>query len=290
MSDNRNVIGIALIGSGGVNGRHAAAVAASPGVEIAGVFDAGHQDQIGGSFDALLVDVEAPQLVALAPALERTGVPVLAETPIGYGPIASAVGGATLVMVRPHRFSPGALTVKSVVAGGGLGSVVMARVVDLGRSSETLSGELVAIPAADLARWLVDDRPVAVYAQGHRAPGSERWHYVSVMIRFDRGATALCEFGTTADGGTNNEIFLQGTHGAMTLPSAGGFTPESGASLEAAFRRQFEDFVDQVRRGSVVADSDVDLQAAVELAVVNSLASGEVVNLDTEAATGARFQ
>ena len=39
-----------------------------------------------------------------------------------------------------------------------------------------------------------------------------------------------------------------------------------------------------------MADSDVDLQAAVELAVVNSLASGEVVNLDTEAATGARFQ
>ena len=290
LSDNKDVIGIALVGSGDVNDRHAAVVAASPGVQIAGVFDLDDKDQMSGSFDALLVDAEAPQLAALAPAFERMGVPVLAETPTGSVPSAWASGGSAVVMVRPHRYTPGALTVKSVVAGGDLGSVVLARVVDLGRGSENLSGErLAGIPAVDLARWLVDDRPVSVYAQGHRATGSDEWRYVNVMIRFDRGATALCEFGTTADGGTNNEIFLQGTHGAMTLPSAVGFTPESGPSQEVAFRRQLDDFVDQVRHGRVVADSNVDFQAAVEMAVVRSLASGDVVTLDIEAAKGGRF-
>lgn len=143
---------LALVGTGGIANRHAAAIAATPGVAIAGVFDRDRtraQDfaarhgvaRVYDSWPQLLADTGTPCLVITAPpdvhadlaveALE-SGRDVVCEKPLGRTTeecdrmLRAAETAGRLLLVGHNRvFEPAIERMAEIVRTGGLGRVFL---------------------------------------------------------------------------------------------------------------------------------------------------------------------
>jgi predicted dehydrogenase len=146
----------------------------------------------------------------------------------------------------------------------------------------------------DLAAWWIDDEPVSVYAQGRKETSGDLaiYDYLSLIVRFRKGATAVCEISRANRPRTfaYREVFVQGTRSAVSLPwdaEQGLAFLEGGTSLlpgeaQLGFTRQAQAWIAAVRGECPVPISGVEAQRSVALACAGetSLVSGEVVALD----------
>ena len=74
----------------------------------------------------------------------------------------------------------------------------------------------------DLARWWMGDEPESVYVQGRKETSADLaiHDYLSMVVRFRNGGTAVCEMSRANRPRTfgYRDVFVQGTLGALRLP------------------------------------------------------------------------
>jgi predicted dehydrogenase len=146
----------------------------------------------------------------------------------------------------------------------------------------------------DLATWWIGDEPRSVYVQGRKETSADLaiHDYLSMIVRFTGGATAVCEMSRANRPRTfgYREVFVQGTRGAVSLPwdaESGLAFLEGGTSLlpgdgQSGFDREVVAWVAAIRGEAGPAVTGEEARRAVALAVAGeeSLRSGEVVALD----------
>lgn len=220
----------------------------------------------------------------------------------------------TLMAAHTHRFYDYGKNVKRVLAGGQIGTPVYVRLAVLGGwiwpdwrawvlDPKRSGGHVLhnGIHLLDLVTWWVGDEPVSVYVQGRKETSGdlEMHDYLSMVVRYRGGATAVCEMSRANRPRTfqYRDVFVQGTQGALSLPwdgEEGLAFLEGGTSLlpgdgQAGFDREVAAWISAVRGESAPAISgdEARLSVALALAGEDSLRTGEVVPL-TAVTTGTR--
>jgi myo-inositol 2-dehydrogenase/D-chiro-inositol 1-dehydrogenase len=189
----------ALIGAGRIGRIHAANLAALPGAELACVADtdAAAADTLArmhgarvvsapqaiadDSIDALLIASSTDTHADLIEAGVRGGKPIFCEKPLDLDLERAArclavadAAGTLLHLGFNRRYDPGFARIRNEIAGGGIGTLATLAITSRDPAPPPLeyvrrSGGLfrdMMIHDFDMARWMMGEEPVQVYARG----------------------------------------------------------------------------------------------------------------------------
>jgi predicted dehydrogenase len=211
-----------------------------------------------------------------------------------------------LMGAHTHRFYDYGRAVKRTIDSGDIGRPVYVRLAILGGwiwpdwrawviDPRRSGGHVLhnGVHLLDLATWWMGDEPVSVYVQGRKETSADLMihDYLSMVVRYQSGASAVCEMSRANRPRTFNyrDIFVQGTRGALRLPwdaEQGIAFTESGTSLlpgdsQVGFDREVAAWVAAVRGETASAVTGAEASRAVAMAVAGeeSLRTGEVVAL-----------
>jgi predicted dehydrogenase len=151
----------------------------------------------------------------------------------------------------------------------------------------------------DLATWWLGLEPESVYVQGRKETSAdlEIYDYLSMLVRFRGGATAICEMsrGNRPRSFAYRDVFVQGTSGSLSLPwdaEQGIAFLEGGTSLlpgagQSGFDREVAAWISAIRGDCTPAVTGAEARLAVAMAVAGeeSLRSGRVVAVEQAAST-----
>jgi predicted dehydrogenase len=269
--------------------------------------------------DACIVCTPNDTHVEVGLAIARAGKHLLMEKPLaidlaGADALVRAFDAQGLVLMgaHTHRFYDYGRVIKRTIGGGEIGRPVYVRLAILGGwiwpdwrawvLDPSRSGGHVmhnGIHLLDLATWWMDDEPVSVYVQGCKETSAELaiHDYLSMLVRYRQGGTAVCEMSRANRPRTFNyrDVFLQGTRGALRLlwdAEHGIAFLEGGTSLlpgngQIGFDREVADWLEAIRGHASPAVSGADARLAVALAAAGeaSLRSGQVVAVETVSAS-----
>ena len=189
----------ALIGAGRIGRIHAANLVALPGAELACVADTdaaaaqalarlhgasvapAQQAIADNSIDALLIASTTDTHADLIEAGARAGKPIFCEKPLDLDLERAArclavadEAGILLHLGFNRRYDPGFARIRSEIAGGGIGALATLTITSRDPAPPPLeyvrrSGGLfrdMMIHDFDMARWMMGEEPVQVYARG----------------------------------------------------------------------------------------------------------------------------
>lgn len=253
-------LGFAIVGTGMIAGYHAQAIAQTPGARLVGVvsrsaergaaFAARHGipvvtatvEEMVGRADVQVVNVTTPSGAHLDPALAaiRAGRHVVVEKPLETTPercdritAAADEAGVRVAAIFQGRFGAGAQTVKSALAAGRLGRLVLASAyVKWHRTAEYYrtawkgtwaldgGGALMnqAIHGVDLLQWFAG-LPVEVSGRFTRRvhTGIEADDTTVATLQYADGALGTIEASTALWPGWSRRIELCGELGSICL-------------------------------------------------------------------------
>jgi predicted dehydrogenase len=211
-----------------------------------------------------------------------------------------------LMGAHTHRFYDYGRTIKHTLDSGDIGRPVYIRLAILGGwiwpdwrawviDPRRSGGHVLhnGVHLLDLATWWMADEPVSVYAQGRKETSADLaiFDYLSMIVRFGNGATAVCEVSRANRPRTfgYRDVFVQGTRGALRLPwdaEQGLAFTESGTALlpgdsQVGFDREVAAWVAALRGEVAPAVTGAEASRAVAMAVAGeeSLRTGEVIAL-----------
>jgi predicted dehydrogenase len=263
--------------------------------------------------DACIVCTPNDTHMQVGLAVAEAGKHLLMEKPLaisldGADALVQAFESRRLVLTgaHTHRFYEYGRTIKRTIEGGDVGRPVYVRLALLGGwiwpdwrawviDPRRSGGHVLhnGVHLLDLTTWWIDDEPESVYVQGRKETSADLaiHDYLSMIVRFRGGATAVCEMSRANRPRTFSyrDVFLQGTAGALRLAwdaeSGIAFT-EGGTSLlpgdgQVGFTREVGAWLDAIRGESVPAVSGRDARRAVAMALAGeqSLRTGEVVRV-----------
>ena len=322
---------IVLVGAGRIGRIHAANAAASPRIELAGVVDP------VASAAQSLADEHATSVTTFEQALDDPGIAgvviasstdthldysvraaaagkaIFCEKPIDQDPVraraaASALSGARLLLAFNRRFDPNFQALKARLDSGVIGTLESLQITSNDpapppASYVAVSGGLfkdMAIHDFDMARWLLGEEPVTVYAAGSCLVDPE----IGALGDIDTARTVL----TTASGrlcvisnsrrsgfGYDQRVEAYASAGMVRADNVVESTvqvwSEAGAAADRfrnffldryaeAYRREMDHFADILDGAAPMVGYD-DGVAALELAeaAARSLAQGQPVAL-----------
>jgi predicted dehydrogenase len=256
-------------------------------------------------------------------AVARAGKHLLMEKPLTLtleeaDALVSAFArrGLVLMGAHTHRFHDYGQVVKRTIESGEIGRAVYVRIAALGGwiwpdwrawvlDPKKSGGHVFhnGIHLLDLATWWVADEPLSVYVQGRKETSADLdiYDYLSMVIRYRGGCTAVCEISRANRPRTfvYREVFVQGTRAALSLPwdaEQGLAFLEGGTSLlpaqdQAGFDREVAAFIAAIRGEAAPTVTGEEARLSVVLAVAGeeSLRTGRVVALgDVSAGTAPR--
>ncbi len=329
---------IALLGCGRIGRMHAATIATHPRATLAVVYDidaaaaaevaAAHGVEAAGSVDAILgsADVDAVLIATATPThadyiemAVAAGKAVLCEKPIDLDlarveRCRTAIAGSSVPVQLGfnRRFDPGHRAAREAVASGEIGDlhqvIITSRDPEMPpRSYYEVAGGLfrdMTIHDFDLARYMLGDEPVEVFAVGGRLidPGlmSELDDHDSAMIlmRTADGKQCCINNSRTAVYGYDQRVELMGSNGMVTsgnrkpheMRRYGASSVEDAAPYQfffieryvEAFRAEIDAFVDCVEQGTAPQVGFDDGRRALILAeaAYRSLAERRMVRVD----------
>lgn len=288
---------VCLFGAGRIGRIHAANVAAEPAAELRYVVDVDRRAaeelaaatgaEVAGA-DAALAGVDAAIIASstdthlpLIEAAARAGVPVLCEKPLDLDTARAqrAVqvaheAGIPLYLGFNRRYDPGFRRIRDEIAAGAIGRVEVVTITSRDPSPPPLdyvrrSGGLfrdMTIHDLDMARWLLGEEPVSVFASASCLvdPSIEEAGDVDTAVVVLRTASgALCQitnsrrcsygydqrlevFGSLgmlrADNETVTRVEHAGAHGFSTEPALPFFLER----YRDAYRLELHDFIGAV--------------------------------------------
>ncbi len=222
---------------------------------------------------------------------------------------AFAERGLTLMGAHTHRFYPYGRVIKDAIEAGDIGRPVYVRLAILGGwiwpdwrawvlDVRRSGGHVLhnGVHLLDLATWWIDDVPDTIYVQGRKETSANLAidDYLSMIVRYRGGATAVCEMSRANRPRTfaYRDVFVQGTRGALRLPwdaESGLAFLEGGTSLlpgngQLGFDREVAAWVAAIRGEAAAAVTGEEARLAVAIAVAGeeSLRSGGVVAIAGE--------
>lgn len=223
--------------------------------------------------------------------------------------------GLVLMAAHTHRFSDYGRVVKRTIESGEIGRPVFVRVAGLGGwiwpdwrawvlDPKRSGGHVFhnGVHLLDLATWWVGDDPESLYVQGQKTTSGELaiFDYLSMVVRFRNGCTAICELsrGNRPRTFAYREVFVQGTIGALCMPwdaeqglafleGSTGLLPGDG---QLGFDREVAAWIAAIRGEATpaVTGEDGHLSVAMASAGEESLRTGQVVTLESVGYTGPR--
>ena len=336
----------ALIGAGFIGGVHAANLAAHPEVDFALVYDLNEEraksvaDQyktrvgtldevfdptaIDAVFIASSTDTHADHLRRAAAA----GLPVLCEKPIDLdfakaaAVVQYAMDRGILAMVDfNRRFDRDYAELRRVVASGDIGKVQLIQMTSRGPSLPSL--DYIAVSGGqmrdqtvhffDLARWIAEEEPEAVFATGSTLTEPKLSEYgdvdmSAVTLRFPSGALVQIDSARQIGYGYDERIEVLGSTGMVEARRhrAGSVSRYSKHQViddglhdgwfdrvSASYRAALDHFVDALeRRTTIGPDLTEALRAqAIAEAATRSLATARMEPiLYSDAAFGRRLE
>jgi predicted dehydrogenase len=217
---------------------------------------------------------------------------------------AFAERGLTLMGAHTHRFYPYGRAIKDAIDAGDVGRPVYVRLAILGGwiwpdwrawvlDPRRSGGHVLhnGVHLLDLATWWIGDEPTSIYVQGRKETSANLAidDYLSMIVRYRSGATAVCEMSRANRPRTfaYRDVFVQGTRGALRLPwdaESGVAFLENGTSLlpgngQLGFDREVGAWASAIRGEAAPAVTGEEARLAVVMAVAgeDSLRSGGVV-------------
>ena len=248
-------LGVGVIGTGGMGGRHARNLAHRvAGARVAAVMDvdgeraAALAAECGGAavfadaaeligdraVDAVVIASPDPTHAALAVACIEAGKPVLCEKPLGVGLEdarrvldAEAAGGRKLVQVGLMRmYDPQHAALKQALDDGAIGRPLLFRGIHKHWRADAVrtAAEVIvnsAVHDVHSARWLMADDVAKVHAS-HVADVPDRpetARLVLLQLVFRGGGLAEIEVDVDANYGYEVIVEVSGTQGTLRTPS-----------------------------------------------------------------------
>jgi predicted dehydrogenase len=300
-----------LVGVLDVDPQHAAATAQANG----GIRWTAGLDELTAwpDLDACVVCTPSDTHASIGAVLASAGKHVLMEKPLAIttadaAALVDAFAERDLVLMgaHTHRFNDYAMTVKAILDTGDVGNVVFARLAMLGGwiwpgwqhwvlDPDRSGGHALhnGTHVLDLVTWWIGDRPITVYAQGRKQTAAELdiHDYESIVVRYEGGATVVCEIsrGNQPRSLEYREVFVQGTHGSLSLPwDAEGSLVFDGDGTSAlpgdgqkGFTRQLASWLAAIRDGQPpdVTAEDAARAVALGVAAERSLDSGQAIDV-----------
>ncbi len=323
---------IAVIGAGRIGRIHARNIAEHSDAQLFGICDSHRTSalelaQSTGSrvltleeamaADAVLIASPTPTHAELIEQAARAGRAIFCEKPIDLDVarvracLAVVQGAGVALMVGfNRRFDPSFATLRRRLASGEVGSLELLTIISRDpapppASYVAASGGLfrdMMIHDLDLARWLLDEEPVELFAAASclvdPALGEAGdFDTASVTLKTASGRIAQISNSRRAVYGYDQRIEAHGATGLLRagnmtattveLANGRGFTTDPALPFfleryEAAYRAELDAFVDAVASGSGPAPSGEDGLAALLLAdaATHSARHGEVVRLE----------
>jgi myo-inositol 2-dehydrogenase/D-chiro-inositol 1-dehydrogenase len=329
---------IAVLGCGRIGRMHAANIAAHPRATLAGVFDVhapaaaevaaqhgatnfGSAGEVfaSGAVDAVLVATATPTHADYIEAAVEAGKPVLCEKPIDLSlarvnACAAKVAGkgVPIQIGFNRRFDPGHRAARNAVASGEIGALhqVIITSRDPGmppRAYYEVAGGLfrdMVIHDFDLARYMLDEEPVEVFAIGGRqidpAMMDELDDYDSAMVVMRTASGKQCHINASrastygydqrvellGDGGMVQSLNRRPNEvrrfGAKGVEAAAPYLEFFIERYREAFDAEIDAFVDSVVNGSPIQASFEDGRRALVLAeaAMKSAKEGRMVRVE----------
>lgn len=214
--------------------------------------------------------------------------------------------GLVLMGAHTHRFYDYGRAIKRTLASDDIGRPVYVRLAILGGwiwpdwrawviDPLRSGGHVVhnGVHLLDLATWWIADEPVSIYVQGRKETSAdlEIYDYLSMVVRYRNGATAVCEMsrGNRPRTFALRDVFIQGTAGVVRLPwdaEQGIAFLEAGTSLlagnsQVGFDREVAAWLAaiEVRADPAVTGAEARLAVAMAVAGEESLLTGQVVGI-----------
>jgi len=325
---------IGVLGCGRIGRMHAANIAAHPRTTLAGVYDVNRaaaddvakalgvpaldsaEAMFASGIDAVLIATATDTHVAYIEQAIEAGKAVLCEKPIDLdlgrvNRCAANVRGTKLpIMIGfVRRFDPGHRAVRAAIQNGDIGELhqVIVTSRDPGMAPAAyieVSGGIfrdMTIHDFDLARFMLGEEPVEVFATGARLVDPELmertgdWDTVTVVLKTASGKQAIINNSRRAVYGYDQRVEAFGSagmaisenrraHGARIYGE--GFTDKAEPYLhffieryQEAFNAEIDAFVDAVERGEAPAVGFEDGRLALVLAeaAMKSIAERRVV-------------
>jgi predicted dehydrogenase len=250
--------------------------------------------------------------------IAQAGKHLLMEKPLaitleGADSLVQAFDARHLVLMgaHTHRFYEYARVIKRALDSGEVGRPVYARVALLGGwiwpdwrawviDPRRSGGHVLhnGVHLLDLVTWWMNDQPESVYVQGRKETSADLaiHDYLSMVVRYRAGATAVCEMSRANRPRSFNyrDVFVQGTLGALRLPwdaEHGIAFVEGGTTLlpgdgQVGFDREVAAWIAAIVGEIAPAVSGRDARCAVAMAVAGeeSLRSGQVVRVQAAGA------
>lgn len=221
---------VGIVGAGHIAGAHAAAYAATDGVEIVAVADPVHikaaalGERVGAvpvadasslirlGVDALSVCTPSPTHADVVEEAVAAGVHVLCEKPIARSladarriAVAAAAGPGIVMIGHVSRFEPDHARAREVIATGAIGEIrmlsqsIVSTTPTWSENGWLLDHDLSGGPLIDLAihsfdflAWVSNQQPVRVQAVAADTPAGPAT-YVLITLRYANGAIGLVE-------------------------------------------------------------------------------------------------
>jgi predicted dehydrogenase len=250
-------------------------------------------------------------------AVAQAGKHLLMEKPLaitldGADALVRAFAERQLVLMgaHTHRFYDYGQIVRQALAAGDIGRPVYLRLAILGGwiwpdwrawvlDPRRSGGHVLhnGVHLLDLAAWWLDAEPESIYVQGRKETSAdlEIYDYLSMLVRFGNGATAVCEMSRANRPRTfaYRDVFVQGTTGSLSLPwdaEQGIAFLEGGTSLlpgagQSGFDREVAAWIAAIQgeRTPAVTGAEARLAVAMANAGEESLRSGRVVAVESRA-------
>lgn len=227
--------GVLIVGTGFIAGMHAAAVAAEPRARLAGVVDVdggraasfayGHggcrwstdlADALAWpDVDGVILCTPNDTHLPLGLAVAQAGKHMLVEKPLAITvgdalevTRAFADAGRVAVAAHTHRCYDYSVSVKDAIEAGAIGRPRLVRLAILGgwiwndwRSwmidPHRTGGHSLhnGVHLLDVVTWWLGQKPVTVYARGHKQSASELGIYdcLEMTVGYEDGSMAICE-------------------------------------------------------------------------------------------------
>ncbi|HIY71403.1 MAG TPA: inositol 2-dehydrogenase [Candidatus Luteimonas excrementigallinarum] len=323
---------IALIGAGRIGRIHARNAALHPALELAAVVDPveASAQALAGEWGAAVRTLEE---VIADPGIAGVVVASSTDTHLDYSMQAIAAGkavfcekpidqdlqrarsaaptleGARLLLAFNRRFDPNFRALKAKLDEGGIGTIESLQITSNDPappppSYVAVSGGLfkdMAIHDFDMARWLLGEEPVEVYATGSCLVDPEIGRLGDVdtartLLRTASGRLCVIANSRRSGYGYDQRIEAYASAGMVCADNVRESTvqvfTEGGSSADRlqnffldryaqAYRAEMEHFADMLATGAAPAVGYADGVAALALAeaAARSMASGEVVRL-----------
>jgi predicted dehydrogenase len=286
---------------------------------VAGVFEARWTTSVDEllswpEIDGCIVCTPNDTHVDVGLAVAGAGKHLLIEKPLaitleGATALVSAFAERRLVLMgaHTHRFYDYGRVIKQAIEAGDIGRPVYLRLAILGGwiwpdwrawvlDPRRSGGHVLhnGVHLLDLAAWWLDAAPESVYVQGRKETSAdlEIYDYLSMLVRFRGGATAVCEMsrGNRPRTFAYRDVFVQGTTGSLSLPwdaEQGVAFLEGGTSLlpgagQSGFDREVAAWIAAIRGESAptVTGAEARLAVAMASAGEESLRTGQVISLE----------